>query len=209
MPQALRRAGPSVSTPPSKLPARRLRVRAKRTSAGTCNAPLRPAPGAARDSVAVRPAGADLLPDPRGAGRSGGGACRRQRDAGADRRDPPPVRARPAAIRAVRRLSRAGRATRFRRQRLFAPPGGARHQPAPAGHARADASRRWCWRSCSAFRSAPSRRSITTAGPTPCCASCPSAASRSRRSGSPSSCSSLFAMQLDWLPLARAAEHRA
>src|SRR5215207_10885596 len=44
---------------------------------------------------------------------------------------------RPASVRAVRRLSRAGRPLRVRGERLFAAAGFARHQAAPAGDARA------------------------------------------------------------------------
>jgi len=101
-------------------------------SRGSSRASLRLASTAAGDPVAGGAAGADVLPDPRRAGRSGVGAGRRERHAGAGGRDPQAVRPRPAALRAVRRLPHAGGAARFRRERLFAPAGGARHQAAAA-----------------------------------------------------------------------------
>ena len=52
------------------------------------DAPLRPPARADRDPVAVRAARRHLSADPGGAGRPGGGARRRQRDAAADRSDP-------------------------------------------------------------------------------------------------------------------------
>ena len=61
-----------------------------------------------------------------------------QRDASAGCGDPPAVRPRPAALRAVRRLSHPGRPARLRRERLFAPAGVARYQAAAAGDAGAD-----------------------------------------------------------------------
>ena len=152
-------------------------------SASSCAALLLAIPSLAR------PARPHLLADPGGAGRPGRGARRRERDARADRRDPPAVRLRPAAARAVRRLSRPGRALRFRRERLFAPAGRARHQAAPAGDPGADLRGAAASRRCSASRSAPSPPSTTTAGPTRCCGSSRSAASRSPPSGSRSSCS--------------------